>query len=1580
MVEIPEPVSLDALANVPCVVALGDPGLGKSHAVQDYAAAVAASVPPDRLVAVDLSEYASRDELRQNVFRVPSVEAWSGPGEPVHLVLDSLDESPIDFQTVCGIVIDELDRILDRIPRERMRFRIACRTAVMPPDFVHSLKVLFARARETRSPALRISEAPEASELVGLENPEGAEEQAPEDLQRELLHREIDAPAAPQADSSDAEQCVVVEIGVLRRDDALAAAAAVLGGDGPAAAFLSAVIAANAGAFAARPITLRALLYRHRAGRPLGGSQADLYRDLCRELSEPVSARPGAVPRQRALQTTLDERYRVAGRLAAAMLFGNLRGVWCGDGPPPSSQLLDPHDCDGIERMGADVHRVDAAMSTSEALNTALFTGRTGDAAVDDSGGALASHQTFAEFLAADWVCAHEMKLPQILSLLHDPTDPERRVVPQLRQVAAWLSSMRADILAAVAAREPELLLSSDVVHIPDASRQALVASLLVRSEANRLMRPSFGERLSYDRLNHPSLGAQLGPVLQDAARPVRVRLLALEIARACRVKALAAIGAEIALDTREPLDVRTAAAMLVASAGAVPERCLLMMLVDAPPAEDEAEELRGAALLASWRLLTPDQLFAVLTRPRRPNWSGAYFLALREIAAGLGSEYIIEAARWLARLGPGSSAGAFDGLVEGALCLAIEHAEDDCVRAPLLTYIRRRLRRHMGLGDSLTGRTPTRVQRTLQNVGEARRRLVRALFDSEPGWPPPGPHGDEATDGAGVEGVVGPDGALVGRAPTDLAELLRLDYSANVRWISREVPELFSESDVPWALGILAGLPAGDPRRAVWRDAIRFAFQPAEASHLEVALRYRDDVDVGHATLDWSSYPTLEAAKEALVSAQRTHAAAEAARIEARQARTAEGERQRPAPIGERVTPLLVSPAASAAAIPAAATPVTAGASTPATQGTLWARIYFELVRDPESGRVRGAAPSAETLDALRASLSADQLLQVVNAALSYLNREPAEADPYPPNGTLPWRTLHGGAAALFVACMAPARLAEVTEAGWRRWLPTLVRFTTYSDETERPLLEVVFERAVRAAHDALHSALLDAADASLRDSGRRVNSVAQRLAITTLPVAQELVRRAASYAYPPRETERLLSEMLRESGAVGDAARATATHLLAATPAASQVRGARTASNGTTNAGRGARDCTGGAREIPVGAGPERDAAIAAAAALIAGDADAGWDIIGTRLGEDRAFARDVLLFGAQNERLRDPGAASRLSADRLADLYQIAQREFPHETDPWYVGAYSPGPNDLIRDWRDGLLSVLESRATDEAVEALARIAAASPARDWLVQTWLRASAARISARWAGTPPRTLMAMAEQPHLRQVRSSEQLLDILEESLDRLQRDLQGELRSVVGLWDEQRPRPRRAAAGRMSRGAAKRATSTWRPKDEGHLANEIARHLRRDLGERGVIVGRELVVQVGISGGAPGLRTDLDIRARPAGASAATVPDIRVIIEVKGSWNREVLTAMRTQLVEDYLNSLDVRHGIYLVGAYTCDAWEESEEKRRSARLGSRAELQCRLSEQALELSSPLRQVRAVVLQMSLPAEYPRSTRSA
>jgi hypothetical protein len=139
----------------------------------------------------------------------------------------------------------------------------------------------------------------------------------------------------------------------------------------------------------------------------------------------------------------------------------------------------------------------------------------------------------------------------------------------------------------------------------------------------------------------------------------------------------------------------------------------------------------------------------------------------------------------------------------------------------------------------------------------------------------------------------------------------------------------------------------------------------------------------------------------------------------------------------------------------------------------------------------------------------------------------------------------------------------------------------------------------------------------------------------------------------------------------------------------------------------------------------------------------------------------------------------------------------------------------------------------------------------------------------------------------------------------------------------------------------------------------------------------------LQIGVlGGGAPGLRTDIDVVARPEAGTTHSVEEIRAVIEVKGSWNPEVLTAMDNQLVQDYLDPHRIRHGLYLVGHYKCNSWKRCAARTRSTRLGARATLKATLMQQAEELTTPLREVRALVLNTALPdspGSAPRRPRS-
>lgn len=88
---------LDDLDGVRCVIALGDPGLGKSRELESYAArvherfrsvAAASGGRRDALLSFDLKDFDNRDSLLREVFQAPAFEAWkadatSGARRPI---------------------------------------------------------------------------------------------------------------------------------------------------------------------------------------------------------------------------------------------------------------------------------------------------------------------------------------------------------------------------------------------------------------------------------------------------------------------------------------------------------------------------------------------------------------------------------------------------------------------------------------------------------------------------------------------------------------------------------------------------------------------------------------------------------------------------------------------------------------------------------------------------------------------------------------------------------------------------------------------------------------------------------------------------------------------------------------------------------------------------------------------------------------------------------------------------------------------------------------------------------------------------------------------------------------------------------------------------------------------------------------------------------------------------------------------------------------------------------------------------------------------------------------------------------
>jgi len=115
--------------------------------------------------------------------------------------------------------------------------------------------------------------------------------------------------------------------------------------------------------------------------------------------------------------------------------------------------------------------------------------------------------------------------------------------------------------------------------------------------------------------------------------------------------------------------------------------------------------------------------------------------------------------------------------------------------------------------------------------------------------------------------------------------------------------------------------------------------------------------------------------------------------------------------------------------------------------------------------------------------------------------------------------------------------------------------------------------------------------------------------------------------------------------------------------------------------------------------------------------------------------------------------------------------------------------------------------------------------------------------------------------------------------------------------------------------------------------------------------------------------GESTDIVVTATPIGDSEAKRP-VTVIVESKGCWNKELLTAMQQQLKGRYLIDEGHRCGLYLVAWFKCDAWnDESDTRRRSVPDWTFDLAVAQFDQQAEALSDGDYRLRAVVIDARL-----------
>lgn len=356
-----------------------------------------------------------------------------------------------------------------------------------------------------------------------------------------------------------------------------------------------------------------------------------------------------------------------------------------------------------------------------ETLSTALFV-KAGPEAV------AFAHRSLAEFCAGACLSGFGSDPGSLLDLLF-VDEAGGRLIPQLREVAAWAAAQSPGVLAAVLGSEPEVLLRVDRLDLPEAQRAEVIAALLNIESAERLNRWDRRIWRSFASLSHPGIAGQLTPVILDRNRDWSVRRLGITILRACEVEEADAALLELAVDSSEEAWIRDDAVLALGDLGSPRSRQALIPLALETIEDDVDDEIKGGALEAVFpEFVSTEEVLESLTEPRNRNLIGAYSSFLHSgFVKSLPVEDLPVALRWVQELPiRDDRVGRLQGLADEIIATAWPLARDSDEIAELLAAVALpRLKAHVGI---LTGYTADERRAV---IGEplARRRMVEVLI-----------------------------------------------------------------------------------------------------------------------------------------------------------------------------------------------------------------------------------------------------------------------------------------------------------------------------------------------------------------------------------------------------------------------------------------------------------------------------------------------------------------------------------------------------------------------------------------------------------------------------------------------------------------------------------------------------------------------------------------------------------------------------------------------------------------------------------------------------------------------------------
>jgi hypothetical protein len=202
----------------------------------------------------------------------------------------------------------------------------------------------------------------------------------------------------------------------------------------------------------------------------------------------------------------------------------------------------------------------------------------------------------------------------------------------------------------------------------------------------------------------------------------------------------------------------------------------------------------------------------------------------------------------------------------------------------------------------------------------------------------------------------------------------------------------------------------------------------------------------------------------------------------------------------------------------------------------------------------------------------------------------------------------------------------------------------------------------------------------------------------------------------------------------------------------------------------------------------------------------------------------------------------------------------------------------------------------------------------------------------ASWKAIRPAALLHTLDHPTYPPVRSGSDLLRCIQIALDRLETSYR-EGEAVVEVWNK----------------TTHTGVALWSPREETDISTVLKLFLERELEQFKPVISREPEARLAL-GGASSNNLDLLVTV-PVDNQA----NAEVIVEVKGTWNDDLLTDLREQLVERYLANHTAKHGLYLAFHFGCTSWNQLGDGRKKRSLANKdiEEVRARLETERAKL---------------------------